>query len=138
MSKYQIIVIILDVICPIKVVDECVLLLLLRNFAKRILYSLVVEIFFLPHKRGLSLTCDSLMRKGYALVGWCYMCRCNGELVDHLLLPCSRVALWSNVFCSFGIQWVLAGWVRDLLFGWRNWFGKHSSDIWNVVPFCLM
>ncbi len=70
MSKYQIIVIILDVICPIKVVDECVLLLLLRNFAKRILYSLVVEIFFLPHKRGLSLTCDSLMRKGYALVGW--------------------------------------------------------------------
>ena len=28
--------------------------------------------------------------------------------------------------------------VRDLLFGWRNWFGKHHSDIWNLAPLCLM
>jgi hypothetical protein len=26
----------------------------------------------------------------------------------------------------------------DLLFECRNWFGKHSSDIWNLVPPCLM
>lgn len=25
-----------------------------------------------------------------------------------------------------------------LLFGWRNWVGKHSSNILNVVPLCLM
>ena len=24
------------------------------------------------------------------------------------------------------------------LFGWRNWLEKHSSDIWNLVPLCLM
>ena len=28
--------------------------------------------------------------------------------------------------------------VIDLLFGWRNWVGKHSLDIWNLVPLCLM
>lgn len=28
--------------------------------------------------------------------------------------------------------------VVDLLFGWFNWSGKHSSDIWNIVPLCLM
>ncbi len=26
----------------------------------------------------------------------------------------------------------------DLLFGWRNWFGKQSSDVWNLVLLCVM
>jgi hypothetical protein len=26
----------------------------------------------------------------------------------------------------------------NLLFGWWNWLGKHSSDIWNIVPLYLM
>jgi hypothetical protein len=30
------------------------------------------------------------------------------------------------------------GIVADLLFGWWNWLGKHSSDIWNIIPLCLM
>ena len=25
--------------------------------------------------------------------------------------------------------------VVDLLFGWRNWVGKHSLDVWNMFPF---
>ena len=28
--------------------------------------------------------------------------------------------------------------VASLLFGWWNWSGKHSSNIWNMVPTCLM
>ena len=28
--------------------------------------------------------------------------------------------------------------VIDLLFRWYNWFGKHSSGVWNLVPLCLM
>ena len=27
---------------------------------------------------GRILTCDNLMRRGYVIVGWCCMCRCNG------------------------------------------------------------
>ena len=33
---------------------------------------------------------------------------------------------------------MLAGRVVDLLFGWRNWFGKHDLGVWNLVPSCLM
>ena len=32
---------------------------------------------------------------------------------------------WSLVFSSF-------------FFMWRNWFGRHHSTIWNMVPACLM
>jgi hypothetical protein len=41
-------------------------------------------------------------------------------------------------FSILGIQWVLAGRVVDLLFGWRNWFGKHDLGVWNLVTLCLM
>ena len=26
----------------------------------------------------------------------------------------------------------------NLLFSWYHWLGKHSSDIWDLVPGCLM
>jgi hypothetical protein len=59
--------------------------------------------------------------------------------VDHLLLHCPRAAmLWDFVFHSFGVFWLLPGRVVDLFLGWRNWFGKHSSVVWNLVPLCLM
>ena len=28
--------------------------------------------------------------------------------------------------------------VASLLLGWRNWLGKHFSNVWNMVPACLM
>lgn len=48
-------------------------------------------------------------------------------------------SLWSYVFRSYEIQWGLPTTVMDILFGWtwRNWFGKHSLDTWNLVPFML-
>ena len=38
----------------------------------------------------------------------------------------------------FGIEWVMLGLVVNLLFYWNHWFGKHSSNIWDLVPGCLM
>ena len=85
------------------------------------------------------LTCGNLMRKGYSMAGWCCMCCCDGESIDHLLLHCNFThMLWSFVFKAFHIQWVLPQRVLDLLAGWWNWFGKHHSSIWNLVPLCLM
>jgi hypothetical protein len=76
------------------------------------------------------LTCDNLIWKGYTLVGWCCMCRSNGETVDHLLLHCpAAYELWIFIFRLFHTQWVMPQRVLDLLFGWHNWFGKHYSDI---------
>ena len=37
---------------------------------------------------------------------------------------------------SFGVSWVLPKRVIDLLAGWRNWSGKHSLNVWNLVPHC--
>lgn len=60
--------------------------------------------------------------------------------MDLLLMRCIVAHfLWSYVFGSFEIQWGLPMMVMDILFDWtwRNWFGKHSLDIWNLVPFML-
>jgi hypothetical protein len=88
---------------------------------------------------GRILTCDNLMRRGYTMARWCCMCRCEGEIVDHLLLHCSAAQkLWNFVFVGFHVHWVLPRQVVDLLFGWCNWFGKHHSHIWNLILMCLM
>nr|XP_023874114.1 uncharacterized protein LOC111986661 [Quercus suber] len=76
------------------------------------------------------LTGDNLPDRGFDFVDWCIMCRCNGETVNHLLLHCDKAyQLWSWVFKSFGINWVLPCSVADTLFGLWNWLGKHSSSV---------
>ena len=47
-------------------------------------------------------------------------------------------SLWMSMLQLFGIDWVMPGSVADLLFCWYHWLGKHNSDIWNLVPDCLM
>ena len=98
-----------------------------------------VSFFIWTATWGRILTCDNLMQRGYSMVGRCCLCCADGETVDHLLLHCpySHV-LWSFPFRSFHVSWVMPRNVKELLFGWRNWFGKHHSDIWNLAPLCLM
>ena len=72
-------------------------------------------------------------------VDWCIMCRHSGKTVDHLLLHCEMThRLWSFVYITFGLSWVISSSIPDLLFGWWNWLGKHSSQIWNLVPLCIL
>jgi hypothetical protein len=64
---------------------------------------------------------------------------CSGENVAHLLLHCPVAReLWNYVFRRFGVDWVISGSFLDHMAGWRNWFGKHYSDVWNLVPACVM
>ena len=39
---------------------------------------------------------------------------------------------------AFGIHWVMSGSVAGLLSSWHQWLGMHNSEIWNLVPGCLM
>ena len=88
---------------------------------------------------GRILTCDSLMKRGYVMANYCCMCKAAEETVDHLLLHCGVTReIWSFVFRSFGIDGVLLNSFTELLFGWWNWFGKSSSSVWNLIPFCLI
>ena len=67
------------------------------------------------------------------------MCLSSGDMVDHFLIHCDvAYDLWSLVFRTFGIRWVLPRYVADLLFGWRNWFGRQTLEIWYVILLCLM
>ena len=76
---------------------------------------------------------------GHPLVNRCCMCCCKEESVDHPLFFCLVVhSLWMYMLQLFGIDWVMPGLVADLLFCWYHWLGKHNSDIWNLVPGCLM
>ena len=84
-----------------------------------------------------TLTLDSLMRRGLPLVNRC-MCHCIGESMDPLLHFDVAHALWVKMFQIFGDQQVLLISVSSLLFCWRYWLGKYRSDIWNLVPGCLM
>ena len=53
---------------------------------------------------GEDLTCDNLIKQGFTLVGWCCMCQCNGETIDHFYIHCDVVCdLWSLSFRTFGI-----------------------------------
>ena len=89
------------------------------------------KVFFLSTAAwGKILINDNLLKGGFFLVGWFCMCQCNGKTVDHLLLHCDiAYVLWSEVFKLFGAQWMMPLVVSDLLFGCRNWFGKHRSTI---------
>ena len=85
------------------------------------------------------LTIDNLVKRGRFLVNRCCLCYCDEESVDHLLLHYKfSQALWCEAFVVFGIQWVMPRSVSSFFFTWRNWFGKHRSTIWNMVPACLM
>ena len=81
---------------------------------------------------GKCLTIDNL--------DWCYMCKCNGELVDHLFLHCLvAMDLWAMVFGSFEVSWVMPQSVVGLLACWQGRFGRHRNCyIWLMVPHCLL
>ena len=80
-----------------------------------------------------------LMLRGRPLANQCCMCCCDGESVDHLLVHCPVThTLWTFMLQTFGIHWVMPGSVASLLFCWHQWLGKHNSNIWNLIPGCLM
>ena len=70
---------------------------------------------------------------------WCIMCRHYGETIDHLLFHCELAYwLWTFIFKTFGLSLAIPRSILDLFFGWRNWLGKHSSQIWNLVPLGIL
>ena len=85
------------------------------------------------------LTLDNLMLRDRIVVNRCCMCCGDGESVDHLLLHCPVThSLWSLMLQAFGVHWVMPRTTTGLLSCWHQWLGKHNSNIWNLIPRCLM
>ena len=88
---------------------------------------------------GQILTLDNLMLRGRTLANCCFMCCCNEESVDHLLIS-YPIAHFLRMYMLqlFGIDWDMPSSIADFLFCWYHWLGKHNSNIWNLVLGCLM
>ena len=79
-----------------------------------------VSFFVWTTALGKILTADNLRKSSYFIVDWCCMCRCDGEFVNHLLIHCGvALQLWSFVFRSFGVAWVLLEMFDGCI--WRDW-----------------
>ena len=87
---------------------------------------------------GRILTTNNLKRRGYQIVDWCYMCRCDEETISHMLLHCEvAYGLWTFVFRSFGIEWGCLGvfmiYSLDGITGWGRIILKFG--IWFLPAF---
>ena len=79
---------------------------------------------------GKILTAENLRRRHITLVSWCYMCKANGESVDHLLLHYVYAKeLWDLVLAVFGMCWVMPCSVRELFATWQGKMGKHPKHM---------
>ena len=89
---------------------------------------------------GKCLTIDNLRKRKVWILDWCYMCKRNGESIDHLFLHCPfAMDLWSMVLGLFGVTWVTPHTVLGLLGCWQGNFGRYRNGyIWSIIPHCLM
>ncbi|RVW29823.1 FGGY carbohydrate kinase domain-containing protein [Vitis vinifera] len=71
------------------------------------------------------LTLDRLQMRGWQLPNCCFLCGCEEENVNHILLHCTVVkTFWEIAFALFGVQWVFPEKVKEALFCWRGPFGR--------------
>ena len=89
---------------------------------------------------GKVLTLDRLQKSGWQLPNRCYLCSCEEETVNHILLHCRVVrVLWEIALVLFGIQWVFPETVKEVLFSWRGgpFVGKKWKKIWKFIQLCI-
>ena len=66
---------------------------------------------------------DRLQRRGWHLPNRCFLCGCEEENVNHILLHCIVVrVLWEIVLALFGANWVFPETVKEMLLSWRGPF----------------
>ena len=77
------------------------------------------------------LTLDMLQRRGWHLPNRCFLCGCEEENVNHILLHYIMVrVLWEIVLALFRVKWVFPEIVKKVLFCWKGPFvGKKRKKI---------
>ena len=85
------------------------------------------------------LTLDRLQVRGWQLPNCCFLCGCEEENVNHILLHCTVVrSLCEIAFALFGVQWVFPERVKEALFCWQGSFvGKKRKKLWKSIPLCI-
>ena len=85
------------------------------------------------------LTLDRLQKRGWQFPNCCFLCGCEEETVNHILIHCIVVrVLWDIVLGLSGVQWVFPETVKGVLTSWRGPFvGKKRKKIWKSIPLCI-
>ncbi|KAJ9673913.1 hypothetical protein PVL29_023454 [Vitis rotundifolia] len=80
---------------------------------------------------GKILTLDRLQKRGWQLPNRYFLCGCEEENVNHILIHCIVVrVLWEIVFALVGVQWVFPETVNEVLFSWKGPFvGRKRKKI---------
>jgi hypothetical protein len=87
---------------------------------------------------GKILTLDNLRKRQVVVINRCFMCKKDGESVDHLLLHCEVArALWCNILSQLGLSWVMPSSVLDLCACWCSFGRTRSAVVWKMVPICI-
>jgi hypothetical protein len=70
------------------------------------------------------------MKRHVIIMDRCYLCKRNGESVDHSLLHYDvAFAPWNSLFTRFGMSWVMPRRVIDLFACWWNSGRLKSVEI---------
>ncbi|WKA09925.1 hypothetical protein VitviT2T_027534 [Vitis vinifera] len=85
---------------------------------------------------GKILTLDRLQKRGWQLPNRCFLCACDAESVDHLLIHCTVAReLWDLVLGLVGVKWVFPKTVKEVLYSWGGSFvGKKKKKFWSSIP----
>ncbi|MDV3147660.1 MAG: hypothetical protein Q8730_02570, partial [Sweet potato little leaf phytoplasma] len=79
------------------------------------------------------LTIDKLKIRGRILVNGCICYLQAEETCNHLLLWCPTVrSLWCMIYELLGIEWVIAGSVREEIWAWDGLSVKNKTA--NLIP----
>ncbi|RVW70045.1 hypothetical protein CK203_059033 [Vitis vinifera] len=75
-------------------------------------------------------TLDSLKKRGWQLPNRCFLCGCEEETVNHILLHCTVVrVLWEIILALFGVPWVFPKTVDPFVGKKRKRFGIPSRCV---------
>ena len=85
------------------------------------------------------LTLDQLKKRGRALANRCFLCGEGEEIVDHLLINCSKAKiLWDLLLAIYGVSWLFLLFVKETLLSWQGSFvGKRCKKAWMAAPLCI-
>jgi hypothetical protein len=87
---------------------------------------------------GKILTLDNLRKRQVVAINRSFICKKDGESVNHLLLHCEVAhALSCNIFSRLGLSWVMPSNVLDLCACWCSSSKTRSAMVWKMVPICI-
>ena len=91
-----------------------------------------------PKRVGMVAT-RMVQRRGVQLPNCCFLCGCEEENVNHILIHCIVVrALWDIVLGLVDVKWVFPETVKEVLISWRGSFvGKKRKKIWDSILLCI-